>query len=463
MLDTKFVCTLSVLFATLFALCNMEDKRKAKLVESYGFGQQGIVAKAATQITQKLPPNFNAMSASAQNKFINEHNNSFYQTPGFSATLVPPVTQTQIAGAIRRTAGPNMEASIYGSTGAAAGGSGLPLPNWHGEGTIPSEAVNAQFNTMTGGNTLMQPDGVVTTQITGSDLGTNLAMNGIDGVNAENKNMPVLAQNIVNETGMGGGGPVQNALRLSKEGFDPNVSYEETPARRQTAEQFEVELEKSSYPDDEEKPGSMPEYPSCPKVKCPSEYMADPPPIMCSNYSNGNYQNVINSMLTPDTINDIPIGDMQQIGPDGDLLRTVTFSNLVYANPNRNRTQGDLIRGDVIPSGPVLDGNTLFKPSQAFTPAANLQQGALSVMGGMGDQSQAVSVATAALSSKQSMSVAGSQISTPQALELQQQASTVGIQQGLMPNATAQQRTNAGMQLFGADQRARLGASVPGT
>jgi hypothetical protein len=80
-----------------------------------------------------------------------------------------------------------------------------------------------------------------------------------------------------------------------------------------------------------------------------------------------------------DVVDELPIGDMSNLGADGTVGETVVFDRFIFANQkSRLRALGDPIRGDLA-IVPCTD--KWFRPS--VTPHLDLQQGAMAVMGGL--------------------------------------------------------------------------------
>lgn len=105
-------------------------------------------------------------------------------------------------------------------------------------------------------------------------------------------------------------------------------------------------------------------------------------PLMESDYTNGNYKQVLDSIEQyPEVTDLIPIGNMTTVNPLGEEQTYTVDRTMIYANRNsRLRSQGCMIRGDLpiksIPSG----GDVMFRPS--VNANIDLQTGALAVIGG---------------------------------------------------------------------------------
>ena len=122
------------------------------------------------------------------------------------------------------------------------------------------------------------------------------------------------------------------------------------------------------------------------------------PPLMKPNYSAGNFGPLTQQAMEqyPEaTSNMLPVNDMKQLNTAGEAIQPVVFDRFIYANRNsRNRSQGDMIRGD-LPIVPCQTG--WFRPS--VHPNLDLQQGAMNVMGGIeNNTTQALSKFIAAVS-----------------------------------------------------------------
>lgn len=113
------------------------------------------------------------------------------------------------------------------------------------------------------------------------------------------------------------------------------------------------------------------------------QYMAEP--VMPANWAAGNY-NAVEAQLggLPDASSTLPVTGMDQINQLGEETSVINIDRLIYANRNsRLRGLGDPIRGDL----PIVPCQAeWFRPS--VNVATDLQQGALSVMGGMDGHQQ---------------------------------------------------------------------------
>lgn len=137
-------------------------------------------------------------------------------------------------------------------------------------------------------------------------------------------------------------------------------------------------------------------------------------PLTQSNYSAGNYSEMVNSAYAhPNTSHQtdslVPVGDMTVLDAMGQQTQPIVYDRYIYANRNsRLRSQGDWIRGDlaIVPCSAEW-----FRPS--VQPHIDLNQGAMNVVGGW-DNSTAQ--ATAALiygsSGNADVTIGGTDIST---------------------------------------------------
>ena len=106
--------------------------------------------------------------------------------------------------------------------------------------------------------------------------------------------------------------------------------------------------------------------------------------LMMPNYSEGNYNSLSGGdlLVTSDLLPVQNMSALNGVDKNGQPTQCVFFERIIHSNRNnRRRSQGDPIRGD-LPIVPI--NNTWFNPS---TSIYDLQQGALSVMGGMSDSS----------------------------------------------------------------------------
>lgn len=78
-----------------------------------------------------------------------------------------------------------------------------------------------------------------------------------------------------------------------------------------------------------------------------------------------------------------PVESMNTVGIDGTSQQTVMYDRLMVSTRNsRNRSQGDKIRGDIVPCC-ATGKDVAWLPTAALNPELSLEQGAMNVMGGM--------------------------------------------------------------------------------
>jgi hypothetical protein len=108
-------------------------------------------------------------------------------------------------------------------------------------------------------------------------------------------------------------------------------------------------------------------------------FMADP--VMQSGFAAGNFNEVTNevrSFMDPNTVDQIPVGDMTTVSPTGEMEQTIVYDRMIVANRNsRLRSQGDWIRGDL----PICKNETGWFQVSA-NPVLDLNQGALNALAG---------------------------------------------------------------------------------
>lgn len=110
-------------------------------------------------------------------------------------------------------------------------------------------------------------------------------------------------------------------------------------------------------------------------------------PLNPSGYANGNYKQVLQSIVNPDTISDNQYGtDNGDVGSyltaDGELKQPLIYDRFLYANRHsRLRAQGDYFRGDL----PIVpNSGNWFVPS--VHPNVDLNAGAMNVMAGINNE-----------------------------------------------------------------------------
>lgn len=108
-------------------------------------------------------------------------------------------------------------------------------------------------------------------------------------------------------------------------------------------------------------------------------------PLMSADYASGNYNEVISQAPQssyPEATDMIPVGNMTTVNQYGETIQPIIYDRFIYANRNsRLRAQGDPIRGDlaIVPCAAEW-----FRPS--VHPNIDLQTGAMSVMGGIDNE-----------------------------------------------------------------------------
>lgn len=107
-------------------------------------------------------------------------------------------------------------------------------------------------------------------------------------------------------------------------------------------------------------------------------------PVMPSSFASGNFNMETDDLKVkyPEAHSILPVGNMTTINASGEVVQPVVYDRFVYANRNsRLRSQGDPIRGDL----PIVPcAAEWFRPS--VHPQIDLQEGAMNVMGGMGNE-----------------------------------------------------------------------------
>lgn len=124
--------------------------------------------------------------------------------------------------------------------------------------------------------------------------------------------------------------------------------------------------------------------PSCGKGGAPSSYKGGAP-VMDAGYASGNYNGVLNDVYSATGVQQLtstlPVDTMTSASANGEPA-PVVYDRFIFSNRNsRIRSQGDPIRGDL----PIVPCNAdWFRPS--VQPNVDLQQGAMNVMGGIGNE-----------------------------------------------------------------------------
>lgn len=112
-------------------------------------------------------------------------------------------------------------------------------------------------------------------------------------------------------------------------------------------------------------------------------------PIMNSDFTDGNYKSEVDKAQSNDypTITDMISGeDMTTVNSLGEPVQTIVYDRIMYVNRNkRTRGLGDPIRGDlaIVPCSAEW-----FRPSA--TPSVDLQQGAMNVLAGDNESTNAL-------------------------------------------------------------------------
>lgn len=124
---------------------------------------------------------------------------------------------------------------------------------------------------------------------------------------------------------------------------------------------------------------------SCRKGGLPTNYSGGAP-LTQAGYANGNFNEKLDDVYSqseyPAVGSSLPVGDMTSINSAGDDMQPIVYDRYMYANRNsRLRGQGDKIRGDLA----IVPSNTgWFQVS--VQPNIDLEQGAMNVMGGIGNE-----------------------------------------------------------------------------
>ena len=129
--------------------------------------------------------------------------------------------------------------------------------------------------------------------------------------------------------------------------------------------------------------GSCNSVPQCGTGGVPEFTYKGGAPVQEAGYANGNYNQVLEAAYKKGTsqVSELPMSDMTSMGADMQQA-PVVYDRLMFANRNsRLRSQGDFFRGDlaIVPATPDW-----FRPS--VQPNVDLQQGAMAVMGGVGNE-----------------------------------------------------------------------------
>jgi len=390
MLDAKFVCTISALVAALVAVCSFNSNQKMEIAEGFGDMSRGFGSWGGNGIQLQPVKDPNVVIMKVGDKTLTTpqdiQTGSFYSTVGVQPNLAPRATAQGIHQALKNADQQTVIQQANGPMGSQ----------------MPQGSVKMHANEVTDASLAM--DNMGKPDLTSSGLGSELA----------------ISSNTFN--------PEQIKTELS----GGNIAYDENYEQKANIENFVV-------------PGDKP---SCTPCGRGPKYMADP--LMESGYANGNYNEVIRSLLEPKTLTNIPIGTMKSINNDGEVVESLALNRLVYANTkSRTKGHGCWLRGDVVPKSNLAQergGN--FVPSLAYNGTHGLAEGALAVMGGFNvADSQVANVAAARNAYLATNVAAGSTFSPSYGSYLSQTDSVADIQTGLQSTATPEQRVNASMQL----------------
>ncbi len=145
-------------------------------------------------------------------------------------------------------------------------------------------------------------------------------------------------------------------------------------------------------------------------VQDPMTFGNPPPP---ADYAAGNYDEMIQKAHSQHgeapAESTVPVGDMTVVDAMGQTVQPIVYDRYIYANRNsRLRSLGDMIRGDL----PIVPcAAEWFRPS--VHPHIDLQQGALNVVAGWGnDTAQATAALIHASSGNADTTIAGADVSS---------------------------------------------------
>jgi len=384
MLDAKFVCTISALVAALVAVCSFNSDQKMEIIEGYGNANTGFGAwQGSSQFSVYKDPASVITQVNGEQVVSNEQlkNGMFYSTVGLQPQLAPRATATSIYGALKNQSQAQTQQAANGPNGAIP-----PMQESEDVNTVQLAVLNS-----------------------GPGKGRDV---GLVQSSAEFNDKQSTAMTAV--SGSSNFGDVVYSMSKSSES--------------QNIENFIV-------PGDKNKSCTG----GCSRGP---EFMADP--VMNSNYTNGNFETVNESLLRPTAITDIPIGTMRSLTAAGDDVNVLQLNRLIYANTkSRNRGDACLLRGDIVPQTTLSrDQGSMFVPSQAFRGTEALGMGALAAMGGAGVQGSSLGdLITAQVSQRATNTAAGGAFSAPYLSNLIGDDSTLAIQTGLNKNATVQQQS----------------------
>lgn len=403
MLDAKFVCTISALVAALVAVCSFNSNQKMEIIEGYGNANTGFGAwQGSSQFSVYKDPASVINQVNGEQVVSNEQlkNGMFYSTVGLQPQLAPRATATSIYGALKNQSQAQTQQAANGPNGA--------IPPMQGS-VEPTNVQSAILNT-------------------GSANGREVGL--VQSSTAFNDEQ---STTMAGAAGTSNFGDAVYSMSKSSENYQPNI------------ENFIV-------PGDKNKSCAG----GCSRGP---EFMADP--VMNSNYTNGNFETVNESLLRPTAITDIPIGTMRSLTAAGDDVNVLQLNRLIYANTkSRNRGDACLLRGDIVPQTTLSrDQGSMFVPSQAFRGVEPLGMGALAAMGGAGVQGSSLGdLIGAQVSQRATNTAAGGAYTTKYLNELIGSESTLAIQTGLQENASVSDQAGASIALaaggnsFGVNQ-----------
>jgi len=129
-------------------------------------------------------------------------------------------------------------------------------------------------------------------------------------------------------------------------------------------------------------------------------------PATKAGYASGNYNKALESAYSGSDTSpsaSLPVSNMSALNAAGDSGQPIIYDRYIYANRNsRLRSQGDPIRGDL----PIVPcSSDWFRPS--VSPNLDLQQGAMTVMGGFDNDTSTALASLMYNSSGNSQTTAG--------------------------------------------------------
>ena len=140
----------------------------------------------------------------------------------------------------------------------------------------------------------------------------------------------------------------QLSPRISNTDYGANIKYNLPNERNLAARQNDPLMLGSAVSEDFETP-----------VKCGAGGAGTPfrsDPVMQSGFAAGNFNEVTDearSVMHPNVVDQIPVGDMTTVSPTGDMEQTIVYTRMIGITEIVIRGQGDFIRGDLpIPMNP---------------------------------------------------------------------------------------------------------------